>query len=370
MNDMRCFSPAKFRPASNRPTGFQRVFGHLSRIISTKIAALGVVVCLAFGVSIGWADGLELFRIGTGGRAGVYYPVGRLIAQAITDSSGQESGAGASAQGMPGHIGVAQSSGGSVANVRALVCGEIEAGLVQADVAAWAYQATHLFAGDESLRSVRAVASLYPENLQIVSRRDAGIRSIAQLKGKRISIDEIGSGTLSAMRIVLHQYGMSEADFSAVYLKPEFTIDKIRKGELHAFTVMAGVPMEAVSRIADIGLTLVPVDTIRADRIHAEFSYLFPGEIPDGIYEGVPATPTLQVHALLVVTAEMPVQIVHRLTEVLWSEQTQALLRSGHPQAAAISLETALDGISIPLHPGAETFYRARGMAVKRNGQQ
>jgi uncharacterized protein len=333
------------------------------------ISILGIALAAMLWASMGSAAGPELFRIGTGGRAGVYYPLGKLIAHAITGSPQHDSAAGEHLEGIPGIIGVAQSSGGSVANLRALAAGEIEAGLVQADVAFRAYHATHMFAGDESLRNVRAVASLYPEKLQIVTRRETAIRSILDLRGKRISIDEIGSGTLSAMRVVLETHGMSEDDFSAVYLKPEFTLEKIRNGELHAFTVMAGVPMEGVSRIADIGLAIVPIDPQRAARIHVKFPYLFPGEIPAGTYAGVPATPTVQVHALLVVTARTPGDLVRRLTAILWSERTQALLRSGHPQAAEITLETALDGVSIPLHPGAEEFYRARGIRVKSEQQ-
>jgi uncharacterized protein len=298
----------------------------------------------------------ELVRIGTGGRAGVYYPLGKLIAQAITGVSGEQTG----------YIGVAQISGGSVANMQALAAGEIQVALVQADVASWAYQGSHMFTADSSVRGVRAIASLYPESLQIVSRKDAGIRTVAQMKGKRISIDEIGSGTLSAMRIVLEAHGLSEKDFSAVYLKPEFTFEKLRNGQLDGFAVMAGVPMEGVSRIADLALHIVPVAPEQAERIHQAYPYLFSGEIPDGTYPGVPATPTLQVHALLVVMDKMEDEKVRRITQILWNDRTQVLLRSGHPQAAAISLQTALAGVSIPLHPGAQAYYRERGIPIEK----
>ncbi len=268
--------------------------------------------------------------------------------------------------GLPGYIGVAQSSGGSVANVRALASGEIETGIVQADVAAWAFQGERVFAGDESVKVVRAVASLYPEKFQIVTRRDANIRSVSDLRGKRISIDEIGSGSLMVMRIVLDAYGLSEKDMYPLYLKPNFTDDKMVKGELQGFVVMAGIPMEAAQRVADIGLFFVPIDREIALRINAKFPYLVPGEIPAGAYPGVPDTPTLQVHALLVVSSAIPEDLVYQLTASLWSERTLSLLKGGHPQGKAITLKTALQGISIPLHPGAERFYREHGIVSKR----
>lgn len=308
------------------------------------------------------AQGRQLFRIGTGGTSAVYFPIGKLIAQGLTEFSGKKSADQPGGSGLSDYIGVAQSSGGSVANVRALVAGEIEAGLVQADVASWAYKGEQVFSGEESTKVVRAVASLYPEKLQIVTRGEAGIRSVLDLRGKRISIDEVGSGTLMVMRIVLDAYGLSEKELLPVYLKPEFIDDKMVRGELQGFVVMAGVPMAAVKRVVDLGLFFVPIDREMALGINAKHPYLVPGEIPTGVYPEVPETPTLQVHALLVVNSAMPQDLVYQVTAALWSEQTLSLLKAGHPQGKAITLPTALKGISIPLHPGAERFYREHGM--------
>ena len=220
-----------------------------------------------------------------------------------------------------------------MANVRALASGEIEAGLVQADVASWAFQGERVFAGDESVKAVRAVASLYPEKFQIVTRRDANIRSVSDLRGKRISIDEIGSGTLMVMRIVLDAYGLSENDMYPLYLKPNFTDDKMVRGELQGFVVMAGIPMEAAQRVADVGLFFVPVDREIALQINAKFPYLVPGEIPAGVYPEVPDTPTLQVHALLVVSSAMPEDLVYQVTACLWNERTLSLYcKAGTPK--------------------------------------
>jgi uncharacterized protein len=306
-----------------------------------------------------------MFRIGTGGTTGVYFPIGKLIAEGLTQPVEVKDSPGAAVNGAPGIIGVAQNSAGSIENVRAVVSGQIEAGLVQADIAAWAFRAEHAFAGDASGSAVRAVASLYPEMFQLVTRRDANIRSVPDLRGKRFSIDELGSGTLSVMRIVLAAYGLSESDFSPVYLKPAFTQDKMAQNELQGFAMMAGAPMKAVTQLSDIGLFLVPIDSNTASEISARYPYLIPGKIPAGVYSGIPETPTLQVYALLVVSAEASEALVYQVTAALWSERTLSLLKQGHPQGKLITPETALTGLSIPLHAGAERFYREKELQLK-----
>ena len=309
----------------------------------------------------------RLFRIGTGGATGVYYPIGQLIAQGLTGPVDKTTGPNAPTHGIPGCIGVAQNSAGSVENVKALVTGEIEAGLVQADVASWAYRGERVFVDDTGARKVRAVASLYAEKFQIVTRKDANIRSVFDLKGKRISIDELGSGTLAIMRIVLDAHQMSENDLRPVYLKPVFTNDKVKSGDLHGFVMMAGVPMPAVSQLADVELNLVPITPDKAAQIASRFPYLVPGVIPANAYPNIPETATLEVYALLLVGADMAEKLVYEVTAALWNEYTQALLSRGHKQGRAVTLETALDGISIPLHPGARRYYRERNLTSQGN---
>jgi TRAP transporter TAXI family solute receptor len=336
---------------------------HRNQILSALIIFVIFLTFAIFDPCFG--DTKHLFRIGTGGLTGVYYPIGKLIAKGLTTPSTEKKALKTKAQGVPGYIGVAQNSAGSIENVRAVVSGEIEAGLVQADVAAWAFHGEHAFSGNESARVVRAVASLYPEKFQIVTRRDANIHSVSDLRGKRISIDEVGSGTLSVMRIVLDAHGLSEKDLLPVYLKPVFTYDKMLNNELQGFVMMAGAPMEAVIQLSGIGLSLVPVTPQMALRINKQFPYLVPAHIRAGTYPGITDTPTLQVYALLVVNSAMNEDLVYQVTSALWSKRTLNLLKTGHPQGKSISLKTALVGVSIPLHPGAERFYREHGMHPK-----
>lgn len=305
------------------------------------------------------AQDFRMLRIGTGGLLGVYYPIGKALAAGITNASIG-----------PGVIAVEQTSGGSVDNLRALLAGEIEAGLVQADVAHRALHKQEPFAEVDGADRVRAVASLYPERLQILTRRDAGIRRIQDFRGKSLSLDEVGSGTLAVMRIVLAAHGLGEKDFDPVYLKPEFTQERLASGKLQGFSLMAGAPAKAIADLMGQDYFLVPVEPQIAAQISQAYPYLTAGHIPEGAYQGVPQTPTLEVHALLLVRDDMSEELVFALTEALWNEQTQALLREAHPQGRFVTLDSALSGLSIPLHPGAQKFYEAKGLLPGGSSQQ
>lgn len=295
---------------------------------------------------------INLLRIGTGGETGVYYPVGKLIARGIAHKAQEKNSP------LAVYIAVAQNSAGSVENVRAISSKEVEAGLVQADIAAFAYGGDKAFANISDASSIRAIASLYSEKFQIVVRKDAKIGSFEDLKGKRISIDEEGSGTLAVMRIVLDAYGMKESDLLPLYLKPVFTQDKMSNGQLDGFVMMAGAPMAAITQLKEVGVNLLPIDDSIASNIHQQYPYLFPGEIDNQVYAGIPETPTLEVYALFVVHKDMPEETAYAITESLFSKETSELMREGHPQGKSITLKTSLNGISIPLHPGADRFYR------------
>lgn len=321
-----------------------------------------VSVLFVTGLSSAFGENKQIFRIGTGGSAGVYYPIGKLIARGLTDIRGQTEPSGEIFFGVPGMIAVAQFTAGSVENVKALSVGEIEAGLIQADVASSAYKAAGRFSGQSALKKLRAVASLYPEKFHIVVRKDAGITSINDLEGKRISLDEAGSGTLSVMRIILAAHDMSEDRMDAVYLKPVFTLNRMTSGDIQGFAMMSGTPMAAVLDISRIGIRLVPIKEEIALAINSRHPYLVPGVIGENVYPGVDRTPTLQVYALFLVSADLDTGLVYRVTRSLWSGQMQNLLSKGHPRGKSIRLGTALNGLSVPLHTGAEKFYREQGL--------
>src|SRR5829696_7304753 len=201
------------------------------------------------------------FRIGTGGTGGTYYPIGGLIANAI---SGQDGG-----KGVPGLVATAVASNGSVANINAIQGGSSESGFTQSDVAYWAYTGTGLYEGKPKVTDLRLIATLYPETVHIVARKDANIKSVADLKGKRVSIDEPGSGTIVDSRLVLAAFGLTEKDIKPEYLKPGPAGDRLKDNALDAFFFVGGYPTGAISELAtSSGIALVPITGPEADKLH------------------------------------------------------------------------------------------------------
>ena len=239
----------------------------------------------------------------------------------------------------------------------------LESGFAQSDIAHRAYTGTGIYEGKPPVANLRAIANLYPESVHLVARKDAGISSVADLAGKRVSLDEPGSGTLVDARIILDAYGLSEEDLQAEYIKPGLAVARMHDGELDAFILVAGYPTGSVVELcASIGCELVPIDGPQVEALLQEYKFFAKDVIPQGTYEGVLETPTVSVGAQWVVGAEIDEDLVYGITKALWHDNARILLDDGHAKGRAITLETALDGIGIPLHPGAERYYREVGL--------
>ncbi len=327
--------------------------------------------------SVAANDGaLTVLRVGTGGTGGTYFPMGSLIAQSISEHR-EDEGRGP-LQGVNGLLAVAQISNGSIANVNGMRRGHLHAALAQADVVYWAYHGMAVFGGQARQENLRVIAHLYPESLHLVARKDSGIARVEDLRGRRVSLDEPGSGTILDARFILENYGLKESDLKSVYLKPHFAVQAVEKGELDAFFVFAGYPVSAINRLAgSVGAVLIPLEGGPVDRILKAHPYFSRGVIPNktyglglipaGTYKGVGDTPTLEVGAQLVIRSDVDEELVYQMTRALWSEATLTHLQQGHPKGVVVSLQRALDGVSIPLHPGAARFYLEKGMKLPSN---
>jgi len=305
------------------------------------------------------------FRIGTGGLAGVYFPLGGLIARAVGESQGGPDCPPPASPpcGVPGLLAVAQNSNGSVSNVEAMQAGAVEAGLVQSDVAYWAYSGTGIFAGKPPATKLRFLARLYPEAVHVVVRRGAGINRIADLLGKRVSLDEPGSGTLAMGRALLAAHGMQEATLRAEYVKPELAAPRLAAGQLDAFLFVGGWPVRNVSELAAAGkIDLLPVSGDAAVELIKRNPFLSRATIPANLYPGLGAVETVTVTAQLLARADLPDAMVEAALQQMWSQRGLALIRAGHPRGADLELRAALEGRAIPLHPGALQYYRSVGL--------
>lgn len=323
--------------------------------IAKKLAAVGTAIGLA-AASVGFAvaQSPAFFRIGTGGTAGTYYPIGGLLANAIS---------GAGDKGVQGLVSTAVASNGSVANINAIQGGSMESGFTQSDVAFWAHSGTGLYDGKGKVDDLRLIATLYPETIHLVASKNSGIKSVADLKGKRVSIDEPGSGTIVDARIVLAAYGLTEKDIKAEHLKPGPAGERLRDGGLDAYFFVGGYPTGAISELAtSSGISLVPITGPEADKMLSEYKFFSKDTVPANAYQGVAETPTISVAAQWVTSAKQADDLVYNITKVMWNDATRKALDAGHAKGKLITLQNAVTSLGIPLHPGAERFYKEAGV--------
>lgn len=330
----------------------------------SKILLISLLITgLALGFGTADAQEMKFFRIGTGGTGGTYYPIGGLISHCISNPPGSRPCEKGGSCGVPGLVAIAQSANGSVANINAIKSGVLESGFSQSDVAYWAYTGTGIYEGKGRVDDLRALANLYPETIHLVARKGAGIKSVKDLKGKRVSLDEPGSGTLVDARIILGAYGLTEKDIKAAYLKPTPAIDKIKDNQLDAFFIVAGFPTGSVVELASsVGAELVPITGPEAEAIIKQYGFFAKDVIPAETYEGIGKTESISVGAQWVVSAKVDADLIYEIAKAIWNEKSRQLLDRGHAKGKTITLETALDGIGIPLHPGAERFYKEAGI--------
>jgi TRAP transporter TAXI family solute receptor len=334
----------------------------MKRFLPRRLLAGLLVLLLLAPLSAG-SQQVKFFRVGTGSTSGTYFPIGGLIAAALSNPPGSRACDQGGSCGVPGVIMVAQSTNGSVDNVTAIENGTIESGFSQADIAYWAYSAKGRFEGQVPMRKLRAIANLYPEAMHFVARQSLLARTPADLKGLRVSLDREGSGTRVGGQLVLQAYGLSPEDVDVFSLPPGAAADALSTGEIDAFFLIAGTPAEAVLQLAgQKRISLLTISGEPAARLAKDYPYFTPDFIPPGVYPNVSAVETLSVGAQWLVSADVEEAMVYEITKALWHKSTRQLLDSGHPKGRQIKLETALQGLTVPLHPGAERYYREVGL--------
>ena len=323
-----------------------------------------MILFLMIGLSgKSFAQELKFFTIGTGGTAYTYYPVGGMIANAISKPPGsRECGKGGSC-GVPNLIASAVSSRGSVDNVNAIISGLRNSGFAQSDVAYWAYTGTGTMEGKEPAKDLRTIAALFQEHIHLVALKKSNINSVKDLKGKRVSLDEPGSGTYVDAKLILESNGLSTSDVKAEALKGKAATDALRNGKVDAIFVVAGYPTGAIVELASaVDIKLVPIDGAGAKALTSKYGFFSESPIPSGTYEGVDQVNTVAVGAQWVTSAKEDSELIYQITKALWNKESRKLMDVGHAKGKTITPDTALSGVGVPLHPGAEKFYKEAGL--------
>ena len=287
--------------------------------------------------------------IATGGTSGTYYPIGGAIAAAV---------------GKGGNItATAETGNAAVANTNLIAEGEIEVAFTQADVTAWAYNGEMMFEGN-AMKGLRTIAALYPETIQLVLSKSAGIKTLSDLKGKKVGVGAPGSGTEGDVRSIFQSAGLKYDDISVEFLDFGATSSRFKDNQIDAGFVVAGVPTSALMDLTttrDVDLFNFDKDTL--DKIIEENPFFVANVIPAGTYRGIDYdVNTPSVMALLVTNEDVPEDVIYNFTKGLF--ENIADVQNSHAMAKNISIETATSGLTAPLHAGAAKYYKEVGVKV------
>ncbi|WP_138466163.1 TAXI family TRAP transporter solute-binding subunit [Poseidonocella sp. HB161398] len=307
------------------------------------------------------AQAPSFFRIGTGGAGGTYYPIGGLIANAISSPPGSRPCAEGGSCGVPGLVAIAQSTNASVHNNAAVENGGLEAGLTGSSTLYVQFNGLGDFK-DSPTPDLRVIAALFPEEAQIVLPEDSAIASIGDLRGKRVSIGEAGSGLQVTAEEVLGAFGITRDDYTPVELNNSQAGERLADGQIDAYFALAGAPTAAIVQVASTsGMKLLDFSPEELDTIIAAFPYYARTTIAAGTYEGqAEPVETFGVNTILVTRADEPEDLIYGITKALWNDNSRKLFDAGHPKAATMTLDKALNGVDtlgVPLHPGAKRAY-------------
>ncbi|MDN2567765.1 TAXI family TRAP transporter solute-binding subunit [Aquibium sp. A9E412] len=322
---------------------------HMSKTIIGAVVAAATAMFAAPGI----AQEQTFVTIGTGGVTGVYYPTGGAICRLVN-------------RGRADHgirCGV-ESTGGSVFNINAIRSGELEFGVAQSDWQYHAYNGTSRFEEQGAFEELRAVFSVHPEPFTVVARADAGIETFEDLKGKRVNVGNPGSGQRGTMEVLMDEMGWTMDDFAvASELQAAEQSQALCDNNIDAMVYTVGHPSGSIQEATTAcDSVLVEVSNEAVDRLVEENPFYRVATIPGGMYRGnAEDTTTFGVGATFVTSSEVPEDVVYEVVKAVFENMDQ--FRSLHPAFANLDPEEmANDGLSAPLHAGAERYFREAGL--------
>lgn len=287
------------------------------------------------------------YILASGGTSGTYYPFGGAMGQLINKY-------------VDGANVTTQATGASKENIRLIASGEADLAIVQNDVLAYAEQGIEIFDG-EKVTGVNTVATLYPEIVQIVVAADSPIKTVADLKGKRVSVGDAGSGVEANAKQILNAYGISFDDITKENLSFKDSGDALKNGQLDAYFVTAGVPNTSIVDVmVQKAVRLLPVDGAEAEKLMADYSFYTPFTVTKDTYKTDSDITTLAVKATLVASDKLSEQEVYDICKALFEHLDE--FGEAHAKGKEVTLEDAVKGISATQHPGAVKYFTEKGV--------
>ncbi len=316
----------------------------MKKLISGALAAIMALTLMACGGSA------SKMTMGTGGTAGTYYGYGGVLGQYIKNEAGIDV--------------TVVSTDGSKANIQGIAAGDYQLGTVQSDVMAYAWEGTRSFEEDGAVDSFRVVAGLYAEAVQLITM-NPDIKSVADLKGKSVSIGAPASGVYFNAMDVLNAAGLTEADIKPQYQSFADSTDALKDGKIDAAFIVAGAPTPAITELCTTNdAYLVPIDGEVAEKLMAECPFYTLYDIPAGTYTGQEEdVQTITVKATLIVDANASEDDVYALTAAIFDNMEA--ITAENAKGAELSVENATSGMTAPFHAGAAKYFAEKGVEVE-----
>ncbi|MFA7391254.1 MAG: TAXI family TRAP transporter solute-binding subunit [Pigmentiphaga sp.] len=324
---------------------------------STHMAGVlgsAAVLAAAMAAMPGTVQAQQSFvSIGTGGVTGVYYAAGGAICRLVNKDRAEH-----------GTRCSVESTGGSVFNVNTIKAGELDLGVVQSDIGYNAYNGEGQFKDAGKFDKLRSVFSLHPEPFTVVSRKELNAKSFDDLKGKRFNVGNPGSGTRASLEQYLAARGWTLKDFAlAAELRPDEHGAALCDGKIDGFIYAVGHPSANIQDpTTTCGARLTPLTGEAVDKLVAEFPYFAKVNIPGGMYPNNPDdVPTYGVTATFVTSSDVPEQSIYLITKAVFENFED--FKKLHPALAHLEKEDMVkNGLSAPLHPGAEKYFKEKGL--------
>lgn len=314
-----------------------------------KVLCVVLELALALAMTACGSGSAAKMTMGTGGTSGTYYAFGGVLGQYIKNNAGIDV--------------VVVSTDGSKANIESIAAGDYQLGTVQSDVMSYAWSGTRSFESGK-VDSFRVVAGLYAEAVQLVTM-DPTIQTVADLKGKSVSIGAPNSGVYFNAIDVLAAAGLTEQDIKAQYQSFADSADALKDGKIDAAFIVAGAPTAAITELCTTNdAFLVPIDGDIAGKLMADSPFYTAYTVPAGTYAGQDTdVQTVTVKATLIVSANADEEQVYNLTKAIFDNAAAIAAENG--KGAELSVENATTGMTAPFHPGAAKYFAEQGVTVE-----